>query len=209
LRDALAEGGALNLQQAAQLNNFISTLCGGDLLDAQANYSELFDRGRATSMLLFEHVHGESRDRGQAMVNLMNQYQQAGMEIDSRELPDHLPLYLEYLSQREESEARGGLQDVAPILALLAARLKQRESVYAVLFDVLLGLSQSDVAVESVSLQIANEARDDTPQALDAVWEEEQVKFVADAGCGESEISSHQRRFAGAVAPQYLNIGGQ
>lgn len=209
LRDALAEGGALNLQQAAQLNNFISTLFGGDLLDAQASYSELFDRGRATSMLLFEHVHGESRDRGQAMVNLMNQYQQAGMEIDSRELPDHLPLYLEYLSQREESEARGGLQDVAPILALLAARLKQRESDYAVLFDVLLGLSQSDVAVESVSLQIADEARDDTPQALDAVWEEEQVKFVADAGCGESEISSHQRRFAGAVAPQYLNIGGQ
>ena len=209
LRDALAEGGALNLQQAAQLNNFISTLCGGDLLDAQASYSELFDRGRATSLLLFEHVHGESRDRGQAMVNLMNQYQQAGMEIDSRELPDHLPLYLEYLSQREESEARGGLQDVAPILALLAARLKQRESDYAVLFDVLLGLSQSDVAVESVSLQIADEARDDTPQALDAVWEEEQVKFVADAGCGESEISSHQRRFAGAVAPQYLNIGGQ
>ena len=209
LRDAMAEGSALNLQQAAQLNDFITSLCSRDLLDAQASYSELFDRGRATSMLLFEHVHGESRDRGQAMVNLMNQYQQAGMEIDSRELPDHLPLYLEYLSQRDESEARGGLQDVAPILALLAARLKQRESDYAVLFDVLLGLSQSDVVVESVSKQIAGEARDDTPQALDAVWEEEQVKFVADAGCGESEISSHQKRFAGAVAPQYLNIGGQ
>lgn len=209
LHDALVEGSALNLQQAAQLNGFMTNLCGQDLLDAQAGYSELFDRGRATSLLLFEHVHGESRDRGQAMVNLMNQYQQAGMEIDSRELPDHLPLYLEYLSQRDEAEARGGLQDVAPILALLAARLKQRESDYAVLFDVLLGLSQSDVAVESVSQQIANEARDDTPQALDAVWEEEQVKFVADAGCGESEISSHQRRFAGAVAPQYLNIGGQ
>ncbi len=209
LRDALAEGSALNLQQAAQLNGYITTLCSGDLLDAQASYSELFDRGRATSMLLFEHVHGESRDRGQAMVNLMSQYQQAGMEIDSRELPDHLPLYLEYLSQRDEAEARGGLQDVAPILALLAARLKQRESDYAVLFDVLLGLSQSDVAVESVRQQIAGEARDDTPQALDAVWEEEQVKFVAEAGCGESEISTHQRRFAGAVAPQYLNIGGQ
>ncbi|KFC82181.1 nitrate reductase molybdenum cofactor assembly chaperone [Buttiauxella agrestis] len=209
LREALAEGSALNLQPAAQLNGFITSLCNRDLLDAQASYSELFDRGRATSLLLFEHVHGESRDRGQAMVNLMNQYQQAGMEIDSRELPDHLPLYLEYLSQRDEAEARGGLQDVAPILALLAARLKQRESDYAVLFDVLLGLSQSDVAVESVSQQIAGEARDDTPQALDAVWEEEQVKFVAEAGCGESEISSHQRRFAGAVAPQYLNIGGQ
>jgi len=209
LHDALVEGEALNLQQAAQLNHFIADLCHQDLLDAQASYSELFDRGRATSLLLFEHVHGESRDRGQAMVNLMGQYQQAGMEIDSRELPDHLPLYLEYLSQRDEEEARGGLQDIAPILALLAARLKQRESSYAVLFDVLLGLSQSDVAVESVSQQIVGEARDDTPQALDAVWEEEQVKFVAEAGCGESEISQHQRRFAGAVAPQYLNIGGQ
>ncbi|HKM95927.1 MAG TPA: nitrate reductase molybdenum cofactor assembly chaperone [Buttiauxella sp.] len=209
LRDALVDGNVLEVQQATQLTHFITRLCSGDLLDTQASYSQLFDRGRATSLLLFEHVHGESRDRGQAMVNLMNQYQQAGMEIDSRELPDHLPLYLEYLSQRTEAEARGGLQDVAPILALLAARLKQRESDYAVLFDVLLGISQSDVVVESVSQQIADEARDDTPQALDAVWEEEQVKFVADAGCGESEISSHQRRFAGAVAPQYLNIGGQ
>ncbi len=209
LRDALAEGEALNLQQAAQLNDFITVLCGRDLLDAQASYSELFDRGRATSLLLFEHVHGESRDRGQAMVNLMGQYEQAGMEIDSRELPDHLPLYLEYLSQRTAAEARGGLQDIAPILALLSARLKQRESDYSALFDVLLGLSESDVAVDSVSKQIADEARDDTPQALDAVWEEEQVKFIADQGCGESEITSHQRRFAGAVAPQYLNIGGE
>ena len=64
---------------------------------------------------------------------------------------------------------------------------------------------------QKVAEKIADEARDDTPQALDAVWEEEQVKFFADQGCGESEISAHQRRFAGAVAPQYLNIsnGGQ
>lgn len=209
LCEAIATGGALNAQQAAQLHHFISVFCQQEVLDAQANYSELFDRGRATSLLLFEHVHGESRDRGQAMVNLMNQYQQAGMEIGSRELPDHLPLYLEYLSQCNEPMARSGLQDVAPILALLSARLKQRESDYAVLFDALLSLSESDVAVERVSQQIAGEVRDDTPQALDAVWEEEQVKFVADAGCGESEISRHQHRFAGAVAPQYLNIGGQ
>ncbi|QIX97614.1 nitrate reductase molybdenum cofactor assembly chaperone [Cedecea sp. FDAARGOS_727] len=205
----LKEGTALNSAQRAELGSFISSLCGRELLDAQASYGELFDRGRATSLLLFEHVHGESRDRGQAMVNLMNQYQRAGLEIDSRELPDHLPLYLEYLSQQPEGEARGGLQDIAPILALLSARLKQRESDYALLFDMLLALSASDVSAESVGKQIADEARDDTPQALDAVWEEEQVKFIAEAGCGESEISSHQRRFAGAVAPQYLEIGGQ
>ncbi len=208
LTAALAEGKLFNEQQHEALTSFIASLCGRELLDAQASYGALFDRGRATSLLLFEHVHGESRDRGQAMVNLMNQYQQEGMEIDSYELPDHLPLYLEYLSQRNPADAQGGLQDISPILALLSARLKQRESDYALLFDLLLALAESDVSVDSVRKQIANEARDDTPQALDAVWEEEQVKFMADDSCGESEITAHQRRFAGAVAPQYLNIAG-
>ncbi|MGL4203140.1 MAG: nitrate reductase molybdenum cofactor assembly chaperone, partial [Enterobacter roggenkampii] len=96
--------------------------------------------------------------------------------------------------------------DIAPILALLGARLQQRESRYAVLFDLLVKLANASVDSEKVAEKIADEARDDTPQALDAVWEEEQVKFFADQNCGESEISAHQRRFAGAVAPQYLNI---
>ena len=79
------------------------------------------------------------------------------------------------------------------------------------LFDLLLSLGHSAVDATKVGEQIASESRDDTPQALDAVWEEEQVKFLADNGCAESDITAHQRRFAGAVAPQYLNItsGGQ
>lgn len=177
----------------------------------EAQYSELFDRGRATSLLLFEHVHGESRDRGQAMVDLLAQYEQHGLQLNSRELPDHLPLYLEYLSQLPQSEAVEGLKDIAPILALLSARLQQRESRYAVMFDLLLKLANTAIDSDKVAEKIADEARDDTPQALDAVWEEEQVKFFADKGCGDSAITAHQRRFAGAVAPQYLNIttGGQ
>ena len=196
---------------APLLDDFAAEMLNAPLLDKQAEWCEVFDRGRAMSLLLFEHVHGESRDRGQAMVDLLNQYQQHGLELDSRELPDHLPLYLEYLAQLPESEAIGGLQDIAPILALLCARLQQRESAYAVLFEQLLKLANSAVDEAKVAEKIADEARDDTPQALDAVWEEEQVKFFADQGCGESEISNHQRRFAGAVAPQYLNIsnGGQ
>ncbi len=203
LFDALASSENLDKEDAQTLGVF--------LRDVQAAYSELFDRGRATSLLLFEHVHGESRDRGQAMVDLMAQYEQHGLQLDSRELPDHLPLYLEYLAQLPKSEALGGLQDIAPILALLSARLQQRDSRYAVLFDLLLKLANTVIDSDKVAEKIANEARDDTPQALDAVWEEEQVKFFADQGCGESEISAHQRRFAGAVAPQYLNIttGGQ
>ncbi|EQA3420505.1 nitrate reductase molybdenum cofactor assembly chaperone [Cronobacter dublinensis] len=211
LFDALAGTEQLSLQNAHHLGVFIRDLLQEDLLDAQAAYSELFDRGRATSLLLFEHVHGESRDRGQAMVDLLAQYERAGLVLDSRELPDHLPLYLEYLAQLPAQEAVNGLQDIAPILALLGARLKQRESRYAVLFDLLIALSEAQVDTRRVSETIADEARDDTPQALDAVWEEEQVKFFADLGCAESDIAAHQRRFAGAVAPQYLNItaGGQ
>ncbi|WP_270501893.1 nitrate reductase molybdenum cofactor assembly chaperone [Kluyvera ascorbata] len=211
LFDVLSESEKLEKADAQALGVFLRDLTAQDLLDAQAAYSELFDRGRATSLLLFEHVHGESRDRGQAMVDLLNQYEQHGLVLDSRELPDHLPLYLEYLAHLPESEAIGGLQDIAPILALLCARLQQRESRYAVLFEQLLKLANSAVDEAKVAEKIADEARDDTPQALDAVWEEEQVKFFADQGCGDSEITNHQRRFAGAVAPQYLNIsnGGQ
>ncbi|XNM67478.1 nitrate reductase molybdenum cofactor assembly chaperone [Escherichia coli] len=198
-------------EDAHKLSVFLRDLTAQDVLDAQSRYSELFDRGRATSLLLFEHVHGESRDRGQAMVDLMAQYERHGLQLDSRELPDHLPLYLEYLAQLPEAEALGGLQDVAPILGLLSARLQQRESGYAALFELLLKLANAQVDSQKVAEKIADEARDDTPQALDAVWEEEQVKFFADRGCNDSEISAHQRRFAGAVAPQYLNIstGGQ
>ena len=204
--EALASSEKLAKEDAHALGVFLRDLVAQDPLDAQSAYSELFDRGRATSLLLFEHVHGESRDRGQAMVDLMAQYERHGLLLDSHELPDHLPLYLEYLAQLPEEEALGGLRDVAPILGLLSARLQQRESRYAVLFELLLKLANTQVDSQKVAEKIADEARDDTPQALDAVWEEEQVKFFADQNCGESEIAAHQRRFAGAVAPQYLNI---
>ncbi|CAI1880814.1 nitrate reductase molybdenum cofactor assembly chaperone [Serratia fonticola] len=207
LLEALEPACELDLHHSAQLIMFIRRFCARPLLDVQAEYCELFDRGRATSLLLFEHVHGESRDRGQAMVDLMGQYREAGLEIDSRELPDFLPLYLEYLASRNKEEAQGGLQDIAPILALLGARLQQRQSPYAVLFDLLLVLSASGVAANSLQPQVAGETRDDTPQALDAVWEEEQIKFLGEQGCASAQQATHQRRFAGAVAPQYLDVG--
>lgn len=211
LVEALEPASELDLHHSAQLILFIRRFCARPLLDVQAEYCELFDRGRATSLLLFEHVHGESRDRGQAMVDLMAQYREAGLEIDSRELPDFLPLYLEYLASRSKEQAVGGLQDIAPILALLGARLQQRESPYAVLFDLLLALSGSEVQAQTLASQVAKEARDDTPQALDAVWEEEQVRFISqgslgEEGCASAQQAAHQRRFAGAVAPQYLDL---
>src|SRR5690554_6702878 len=131
LGEAIEQCRLLSPQQRGALRALLQHMTDRDLLDVQAEYLSLFNRGRYLSLLLFEHVHGESRDRGQAMVDLMEQYKQAGLEIDAKELPDYLPLYLEFLSTQGPDNARAGLQEVEHILALLAARLKERECNYA------------------------------------------------------------------------------
>ncbi|WP_417763802.1 nitrate reductase molybdenum cofactor assembly chaperone [Shewanella sp.] len=196
----------LTNEHKQQLLDTMTALLKMPFLDAQADYCTLFDRGRSTSLLLFEHVHAESRDRGQAMVDLMAQYEAAGLSLNSRELPDFLPLYLEFLAHQPHAKMLEGLQNIVPILALLAARLHQRQSHYATLFDVLISLTNSEVNTSELQDKVASEARDDTPEALDAVWQEEQITFMGDAGCSTSEQTQHQRRFAGAVTPQYLNV---
>jgi len=199
---------SLVAQDAPGLLPFAQQYLNAPLLDRQAEWCEVFERGRATSLLLFEHVHAESRDRGQAMVDLMNQYEQAGLQLDCRELPDYLPLYLEYLSIVPEAQAREGLQNVAPILALIGGRLKQRQVAHYQLFDALLRFAGSKLSSDSVTQQVAGEKRDDTRQALDAVWEEEQVKFIEDnaTACESSPMQQYQRRFSQDVAPQYVDV---
>ncbi|MGH8548435.1 MAG: nitrate reductase molybdenum cofactor assembly chaperone [Methylococcales bacterium] len=162
------------------LIRFMDDLCAKTLLDAQSEYVETFDRSRSLSLLLFEHVHGESRDRGQAMVDLMKVYEDNGFEIAVRELPDFIPLFLEYLSQRPEAEIIEGLGDVQHILALLQARLENRQNHYSVLFSALLNLIQANVDMDTIQKEVSGESRDDSPEALDKVWEEEMVTFGAD-----------------------------
>ena len=167
----------------------VDEIYSGDLLDAQENYTHVFDYGRALSLLLFEHVHGESRDRGQAMVDLMALYEANGFAINVRELPDYIPLYLEYLSHRPEAEARDGLADIAHILGLLCARLRQRSSNYEVLFEALIVLSGDQVALDEFEKLAAKEKPDNTAEALDKIWEEEQVTF----GAGDAHDSCNSQ----------------
>ena len=195
----------LNAKQKILINHCIEQIVRTPLMDLQAQYGDLFERGRSLSLLLFEHVHGESRDRGQAMIDLLNQYNAAGMELTAKQLPDYLPTYLEYLSQLTVYESIDGLKDVAPILALLKERLSQRQSFYSNLLQVLVEQSGETIAQERLAETVANEAKDDTPQALDAVWEEEQIKFLGDEGCTSVQQTLHQKRFAQAVVPQYLD----
>lgn len=193
---AVLEDSRLPRQNKEQLLRSVEMICDGDLLDMQENYVGMFDKGRATSLLLFEHVHGESRDRGQAMVDLMEEYRTNGLEIDARELPDYLPLFLEYLSTRPWDEIRNWLEDIHHILGLLGERLYQRESFYHVVMDSLLTLSGRSANRQELAEIVAAEERDDTPEALDKVWEEEMVKFVDDQGssCSTGSVVGQRRR---------------
>ncbi len=188
-----------------RLTGLLHQIYDGDLMDAQELYSGLFDRGRALSLLLFEHVHGESRDRGQAMVDLLALYESLGYHIEVRELPDFIPLYLEFLAHRPDLEAREGLADVAHILGLLSARLRERESDYDALFDSLLMISGVPVDLEELRSKAAGEQRDDTPEALDKIWEEEAVTFGAGDSCPSTAPQPPKRSPNDSVAVRWAN----
>ena len=169
----------------AALEPLLTDLETGDLYDLQERYVLLFDRSRTLSLNLFEHVHGESRDRGGAMVDLLETYRAGGFDLVGPELPDHLPVLLEFLSTRPLDESRAILADAGHILLALSERLGRRDSVYAPVLSALVNLAQvgrTDAAEALLSEQ------DDNPEdlaALDAVWEEAQVTFGPDpnAGC--------------------------
>jgi nitrate reductase delta subunit len=156
-------------------------------LDVESAFIDAFDRGRSTSLYLFEHIHGESRERGEAMVKLLLRYRAHGLELEQRELPDYLPLFLEFLSTRPTREARKHLSEVADIVALIGERLRQRGAPHAPLLEAVASLSAR--LAEPAALVASGsqaEERDDTPAALDAAWEETPVVFnnAGDSRCG-------------------------
>jgi nitrate reductase delta subunit len=174
----------LAVMQKAKLSDFIESLRCTELMEWQQNYADLFDRGRHLSLHLFEHIHGESRDRGQAMVELMRIYQSHGYEIDVRELPDYIPLFLEFLSRRPADEAAEWLRGSMPVLQLLGARLAERGSSYAALFDALGALAGVSGEGAELRQQVATEGPDDTLVRMDEIWEEEAVRFMGNPdGC--------------------------
>jgi len=166
-----------------QLHQLLTELATGDLYDLQERYVLLFDRTRSLSLYLFEHVHGESRDRGQAMIDLKAQYENANLFMSAAELPDFLPLFLEYLSTLPAREAHETLGQPAHIFAALAERLRKRRSSYEAVFRALVALSTAKPKDEEVSalLMLPDPDASDLA-ALDAVWEDEPVSFGPGAG---------------------------
>lgn len=202
LAEALADDGRLDAATCLGLMPLLRSLAGEDLYDLQEVYVSLFDRTRRLSLHLFEHVHGESRDRGQAMVDLAALYAQGGLAIDANELPDFLPLFLEFLATRPEAEAQGLLADVDHILATLEERLGERGSLYAAVLAAVRHLAGAET-VTAPNPTSEGEADDRAALDLDALdltaldkeWEETAVTFGPGdaASCGVDRFRTQLR----------------
>jgi nitrate reductase delta subunit len=177
---AIAHEDALDTANLWALDGLVREIAASDPFEAEEAYVGLFDRGRSTSLNLFEHLHGESRDRGPAMVDLKLTYERAGFRLDARQLPDYLPVLLEFLSTRPSAEAREMLADCAHILRALGESLRDRGSRYH--------------AVPAALLSLAGEAglgaRRESPavpeKSIDEEWMDSEVVFGpgAAAECG-------------------------
>ncbi|MGB4582898.1 MAG: nitrate reductase molybdenum cofactor assembly chaperone [Rhodoferax sp.] len=162
MRQALLSEKAIASARLDELNTLINALARGNALDNEAEYVEVFDRGRATSLHLFEHVHGDSRDRGPAMIDLAQTYEKAGLFLGPDEMPDYLPVVLEFVSTQPPREARAFLGEMAHIFNAIFNALQQRNSPYASVLGALLELSGEKAHPVKI---VADEP-------LDTTWEE-------------------------------------
>ena len=184
-REVLDSEALVPAAERAALCEFIDKLATTELLDAQECYVGLFDRNRSLSLHIYEHVHGELRDRGQAMVRLSELYRLHGLDIFARELPDYLPLFLEFLSVLPERAARSMLADAVHVIAALHGKLRARGSAYAAVMGAVEALAArrpADHMVAEAATALPAEA--DSLAALDRQWEDEAVRFTA-AGAPE------------------------
>jgi nitrate reductase delta subunit len=141
LRAALHAEQAVSAQRLAELDALVGTLARRDALDVEGDYVQLFDSGRRTALHLFEHVHGDSRDRGPAMIDLAQTYEKAGLYLAEGEMPDHLPVVLEFASTQPPREAAAFLGEIAHLVNTIFAALDQRQSRYASVMGALLDLA--------------------------------------------------------------------
>ena len=141
MREILRSESVLLEARRAELDALIVMLARTEPLEAEAGYVELFDRGRGTSLHLFEHVHGDSRDRGPAMIDLAQTYEKAGLYLGLGELPDYLPAVLEFVSTQPPPEARAFLGEMAHIFTAIFSALQERGSPYASVLGALLELA--------------------------------------------------------------------
>ena len=165
LRQALRTEAALPAKRLAELDALLHHLGHAPKLEIESTYVELFDRGRQTALHLFEHVHGDSRDRGPAMIDLIQTYEKAGLYLGNQELPDHLPVLLEFASTQPPQQAREFMGEISHIVRVIFSALLARHSPYA--------------SVLAAVLELAGDKAEAVPlapePALDDSWSEPEV----------------------------------
>ena len=208
IREAIEREAVVPAAERTKLDRLIADLAAGDLYDLQERYGLLFDRTRSLSLHLFEHVHGESRDRGQAMVDLLKLYEEGGYTPTPSELPDFLPLFLEYASTRTPREAIELVSQPANVIAALRERLAKRSSPYEAVMSALLAISRAKLDEAALAtLRAEPDPEPDDLEALDAAWADQEVRFgpTAEAsGCAVDGLADRLRaamRPADGVAP--------
>lgn len=198
LKAVLRREGVLKRQSLDEVLSLIDALVEGDLFDAQERYILLFDRTRSLSLHLFEHVHGESRDRGQAMVDLIKLYEDGGFTPTISELPDFLPLFLEFASVQPPEAAQELIGQPGHVFAALSERLGKRGSPYRAVFAALVALSKAKLDEAALAaLRAEPDPEPDDLEALDAAWAEEEVSFGPGAAaddCGKDTLSAKLRQ---------------
>ncbi len=195
MKGILAEEGLLKPRKLKGLFAFMDELQATDLMDAQEVYVDLFDRGRAHCLHLFEHVHGESRFRGKAMIDLSERYREKSLKVEASELPDYLPLFLEFVSICEADEAQELLSQAVPVIATIGEKLKRRGSGYHTVMATVVALSGVKIDKDAIQ-KAADAALPDikTLEELDQDWvEPEAFNGAPDCGiCGTDALPGAQ-----------------
>lgn len=189
IADTVATAGFAPVHARALLR-LARRLGAGDPLDRQEEYVKLFDRGRSTSLHLFEHVHGDTRNRGPAMIELAQAYQAAGFAIDGNELPDYLPLFLEFLAVAPSETAHAMLSQAAPIIDQLHARLLARAQPPARAYAAVVAaaLAEAGALPQAKSTAADEQADEDELAALDAAYEDAPVVFGPESDPDRSNV---------------------
>ncbi|HEY9218002.1 MAG TPA: nitrate reductase molybdenum cofactor assembly chaperone [Phenylobacterium sp.] len=182
LRAALDAERLLSPRARRALDPLFSAFAREDLLELQGLYVDLFDRTRSLSLHLFEHVHGESRERGQAMIDLRANYADQGLLMVAEELPDYLPAFLEFTANLPLKEARRTLAEPVHVLQALQERLVDRDTPYAAVLGALVELSGAKPQAEALQeLRAKPDPKADDFEAVDQAWEEAPVRFGPEA----------------------------
>ncbi len=121
------------------LCEFIDHLAGRTLTELQQDYVQTFDMTAEHSLHLTHHLFGDDKNRGPALIDLGELYKDYGVEVMGNELPDYLPLILEFAAYLDDSEATVFLSDANKVLKVLADNLKKAGSPYAELLSIIEG----------------------------------------------------------------------